>query len=65
MQLVTLEVIGIFGLTRCDESGKFGMEGSPAWHNRTSAAERSAYFGKACRSYGFEYGTPEMAQCIG
>ena len=63
--LVVLAVIGSVGLSGCDAGGNLGREGSLLWHNRTSAVEKAAYFGAICNSYGFKYGTPEMAQCIG
>ena len=62
--IVTLCCISSFSVFGCSKDGKLGVEGSPAWHNRVSAAEKAAYFGKACSSYGFKSGTPEMAQCI-
>ena len=48
----------------CAEDGGLGVEGSPIWFSRTSAAEQAAYFGRICAGYGFRQGTPEMAQCI-
>lgn len=40
------------------------MPGSPAWFATTPQAEQATYFRNRCVSYGFEPGTPAMAQCI-
>lgn len=50
-------------LSGCSGSG-LGMPGSPAWFATTPQAEQVTYFRNRCVSYGFEPGTPAMAQCI-
>ncbi|TIU06175.1 MAG: hypothetical protein E5W39_09155 [Mesorhizobium sp.] len=50
-------------LSGCSGSG-LGMPGSPAWFATTPQAEQATYFRNRCVSYGFEPGTPAMAQCI-
>jgi len=57
-------VIISFLLLGCDSAGNFGVEGSPAWHNRTSSEDKAAYFGKICKSYGFKAGTDSLYNCI-
>ena len=47
----------------CSGSG-LGVPGSPAWFATTPQAEQATYFRNRCVSYGFEPGTPAMAQCI-
>ncbi|MER8562057.1 hypothetical protein [Mesorhizobium sp. M0578] len=50
-------------LSGCSGSG-LGMPGSPAWFATTPQTEQATYFRNRCVSYGFEPGTPAMAQCI-
>jgi hypothetical protein len=51
-------------LSGCDAQGELGREGSPVWHARTTPEERADYFRSICEIYGFEAGTPAMAQCV-
>ena len=51
-------------ISGCSADGKLGREGSPAWHNRTSTAEKVKYFTPTCLEYGFEKGSPEFKQCV-
>lgn len=50
-------------VSACSGSG-LGMPGSPAWFATTPQAEQATFFRSRCVSYGFEPGTPAMAQCI-
>lgn len=56
--------LAVFGLAACDANGNLGREESPAWHKRTSPADKVAYFKPRCEAYGFADGTPEMSSCI-
>ena len=47
-----------------DSNGSFGREGSPIWWNRASSEEIATYFSKKCATFGFEYGTSEMRDCV-
>jgi len=40
------------------------MAGSPAWFATAGPETIAAYYRKRCVSYGFQAGTPQMAQCI-
>ena len=51
-------------LSGCDADGNLGMEGSPAWFNRTTPQEQAAYFSSICQGYGIRRGTRQMTECI-
>lgn len=57
-------LVGLTFIAGCDSSGNLGQEESPAWHSRTSVAEKVAYFKPKCEAYGFKDGTTEMANCL-
>ena len=50
-------------ITGC-QSGGVGMPGSPAWFATATPDQIAAHYQAQCQSYGFQVGTPEMAQCI-
>ena len=64
LRLVPLIALAALTLSGCDAEGNLGREESPAWHKRTSTAEKVAYFKPACEAYGFTDGTPEMSACV-
>lgn len=41
-----------------------GRPGSPAWFATASPDTIADYFVRRCQTYGFQLGTPEMAQCV-
>lgn len=47
-----------------DGTTALGLVGSPAWFMSTTEAQRNAYFRATCAGYGYQSGSPEMAQCI-
>ena len=51
-------------LSGCSADGKFGKEGSPAWHNRATTAEKVQYVTPTCIEYGFKKGSAEFRQCV-
>lgn len=52
------------GCQGVDGETYMGVPGSPAWFSTASPNTIAAYFSKRCTAYGFQPGTPEMAQCI-
>ena len=64
MKKIILVSFTLTSLMACDANGNLGREGSPYWHMRASAKEKTEYFGGICSGYGFKYNTPEMSQCI-
>ncbi|TWI32738.1 hypothetical protein [Paracoccus sulfuroxidans] len=63
MRRIALSLI-VIGLSACSEDGSLGQEGSPVWLSTASQEAKTAYFTKVCSGYGFQPGTPHMAQCI-
>ena len=41
-----------------------GRVESPMWHKNATRAEKIAYFGEQCRSYGYKEGTDEFSNCL-
>lgn len=39
------------------------MPGSPAWQLSATPEDKNRHYTQECIGYGFELGTPEMAQC--
>lgn len=54
----------IAGCTGVDGEKYIGAQGSPAWFATASPNTVASYFLESCKAYGFQPGTPEMAQCI-
>lgn len=52
------------GCTQADGTTAIGMEGSPMWMATASPATKLAVYRANCATYGFEVGTPQMAQCV-
>ena len=63
---ICITITSLLLLCGCyDSSGRVGKEGSPIWMDRTTNDEKARYYKTVCREYGFEYDTPEMAECVG
>jgi hypothetical protein len=60
--IIRLFVVG-FILSGC-QTGGVGMVGSPLWQVTATSEDKLRVFTNACLSYGFQRGTPEMAQCV-
>lgn len=52
------------GCQGADGDGYIGLPGSPAWFMSASPKTIAAYYSERCVGYGFQPGTPHMAQCI-
>ncbi|PSL17314.1 hypothetical protein [Shimia abyssi] len=50
--------------TNPDGSTSMGMKESPAWHATTSTQNKVAHFKSECQAYGYEQGSPHLAQCV-
>lgn len=59
-----LVIASFLSLTACDADGNLGRPESPVWHQRTTTAEKVAYFKPRCEVYGFSDGSSEMARCL-
>ena len=56
--------VTLFSITLAGCGPENFAPGSPLWDMRLSEEHKLAHFSKSCASYGFQVGTPEMAQCI-
>jgi hypothetical protein len=66
-KLKGLALVGLLALAGCqgaNGSKYIGLPGSPAWFMTASPETVAGYFSDRCVSYGFQRGTPQMAQCI-
>lgn len=59
-----LIVSSVLVFSACDADGNLGRAESPVWHQRTSTADKVAYFKPRCEAYGFADGSTEMARCV-
>jgi uncharacterized protein YoaH (UPF0181 family) len=64
VKILSLLLSGAISLMGCDSNGTLGMEESPAWHKRTSVAEKVQYFTPQCEAYGFSQGSEAFKQCV-
>ena len=54
----------VSGCTGVQGEKYIGLPGSPAWFATAAPETIADYFVRRCRTYGFQPGTVEMAQCV-
>ena len=47
-----------------DGEGIYGIPGSLSWFSTASPRTQAAYYGRLCQTYGYVWGTPQMANCV-
>lgn len=63
-KILPLLLLALAGCTGTQGETYLGRPGSPAWFATAAPETIVDYFVRRCAAYGFQPGTPQMAQCV-